>query len=190
VWLLLLTPAWELADIQGRLRDFWSAYKDRWGAAQYFAWLELTRDGKPHYHMMVVDPPWRSSWLVKPQLEAMWGGFVKLERRPLEWLFTEGGKYATSYAKKLGNKAYQQLYDEVPATVRTFSSSYLLHDPKDLDAHSDRYQWRYVPAQATSKELRPAHLVSDTRCKHHILTEGSMLGASADMQSRSSPARE
>lgn len=45
---------------RGAIRDFWHAFRERYGKRAYFSWAELQRRGEIHYHAMIVTPPWRT----------------------------------------------------------------------------------------------------------------------------------
>jgi hypothetical protein len=75
---------------------------------------------------MVVDAPHPDEGHTADRLRHMWGvGRVNVQWRPRGWFVEEATGYAGSYAKKLGEKRYQQEYGAIPPTVRTFGCSRL-----------------------------------------------------------------
>ena len=170
VALILLTNQPTLESAYGAARNFWKRCRDRWGELTYFCWMELTREGLPHYHAILVNPP-RGWWSreVKADLEQYWGNrFVKCKRRDAAWFSRAAGAYVGSYAKKFGTKDYQQDYDDVPRELRTFMCNRLEHPVAELEQHEDHWKGRYVP-ETYSRETQmvdPPHLELDTRVKH------------------------
>jgi hypothetical protein len=147
VWLVLLTydpnrtEDWTEA-LADRIRSFWEVLRS-WcrspGELTYFSWLELTKAGNPHYHAMLVDPPFRISKRLKERLESAWGlGFVKVQMRDSNWFERSAGGYVAQYAKKIGEKEYQQNYATVPRSIRTFQCNRLEHSLRELSAHEPR----------------------------------------------------
>jgi len=129
VALILLTAQPDMQTAYGAARRFWQELRERYGELTYFCWLELTADGKPHYHAMLVNPPpgffGREN---RPFLEQAWGNrYVKLQWRDASWFRDQGGRYVGGYAKKFGQKSYQQSYEDVPRELRTFMSNRLAH---------------------------------------------------------------
>jgi hypothetical protein len=171
VWLLLFTTAGDIESVQGRIRDFWHAYRDRVGRRPYFAWLELTRAGRPHYHAMLLDPGMPRNGETKRWLEQAWGmGFVKIEVRPRSWFTERAGAYVGKYAKKIGNKSYQQDYSEVPREIRTFVTNRMAHTQAELREHESRWIVVHVPHHFFLREYVPEHVSIIGRREHVVHT--------------------
>jgi hypothetical protein len=145
VALLLLTNKESLEEAYGAARDFWKKCRDRWGELTYFCWMELTAAGLPHYHAIWVNPPpgfWSRE--TRDDLERYWGNrYVKWKRRDLAWFGEKAGAYVGGYAKKFGEKDYQQNYDDVPSTLRTFMCQRLDHDASELAKHETHWEGAY-----------------------------------------------
>lgn len=137
--------------------------------ATYFSWLELTRDGRPHYHAMLIDPPFRDNAETKAWLESIWGiGYVKIRRKPREWFTESAGAYVGKYAKKFGDKAYQQFYENVPREIRTFECNRLEHTQEELKEHEPVWEAHFVPEawDYDYKRFTPAHLELTAKVEH------------------------
>lgn len=137
--LLFTVRSADVGDVQGQIRRFWHTVRARFGPQRYFAWLELQRRGAPHYHAIWLDAPLPDTRASKAWLERTWGlGFVKVRTMPRRWANAKASRYVKSYAKKIGGKAYQQDYTDVPPTIRTFVTNRWGVPADELDAHRDR----------------------------------------------------
>lgn len=167
---MLLTNQPTMEAAYGAARAFWQALRDRYGELTYFCWLELTAAGLPHYHAMLTNPPpgffSRSN---KAWLEEQWGNrFVKLAWRDAEWFARAAGAYAGSYVKKMGHKAYQQSYEEVPRELRTFMCNRLDHPSEVLALHESRWQTTLVDREWTGSSNVPVepYIRLDVQLRH------------------------
>jgi hypothetical protein len=163
VALLLLTNQPDMRSAYGATRLFWKRCRDRWGDLTYAWWIELTAAGLPHVHAMLVNPP-RGFWSqeTKEWLEAAWGNrFVKRKWKDASWFNDRGTGYVLGYAKKFGEKAYQQQYEELPREIRAFGTSLLEHTLEELAQHESAPIIAYVPPgyDRFSKEYVDEHLL-------------------------------
>lgn len=147
VWLLLFTTeSAEPEVVEGAMRRFWHAVRDRFGKQNYWAGLEVQRRGAAHYHAMWVDPPLKDNAATKRWLEATWSlGFVKLKQRSASWFALKAGNYIKSEIKESEGKAYQHDYSEIPSSIKTCMYGELEFYAHDLDMHGDRQVVVYVP---------------------------------------------
>ena len=147
VWLLLFTTSSpDPAVVEGQMRRFWHAVRDRFGKQQYWAGLEVQQRGAAHYHVMWVDPAMADTRETKQWLEKTWGlGFVKLKQRSRTWFDLTGATYIKSEIKASEGKAYQHDYSAIPSTVKTCMYGELEFLARDLDAHRDSQLVAYVP---------------------------------------------
>lgn len=157
VALLLLTNKSSMQEAYGAVRSFFQQLRDKHGQLTYCWWLELTDAGMPHVHAMILNPPpdlWDQE--ARPWYEAAWGGrFTKVIGRDLKWFAGRGVGYALQYAKKIGDKAYQQEYEELPRELRTFGTTWKDHPLQELLQHEDRWEAGYVRARPATL-LEPA----------------------------------
>lgn len=156
----LTTVGLEYEESQGRIMRFTRAMRDAFGEQDYFWWLELQRNGQLHYHMLWLNPPSHRTKLNVAWVQHEWGK----ERTQIRWRdgrsFRQGGSnYIQAYAKKIGDKSYQQDYDGVPSAIRTFGSQRLEWSAKDLDEHTDRAIVAFIPDRIDAHQLVPAHLL-------------------------------
>lgn len=128
----------------GRVYDFWRRVRQQWLGTRYFCWLELQERGAVHYHCVWLNPPNLKRVNLIAWVQKAWGGGRTQVR------FSDGSpglkrevEYAVNYAKKMGRKAHQQRYDEVPRELRTFMSQRLEIPGEELDLHCDRDVWQY-----------------------------------------------
>jgi hypothetical protein len=127
----------------GAIRALWTAFRQQFGRTPYFSWVELQRRGAVHYHALIVNPPWRLDRDARHWLQQHWrlasiqpDVHVEMPR----WFADRAGAYVKAYAKKRGNKAYQQEYENLPRELRTFESNRLQHLVAELDQHLDRQE--------------------------------------------------
>jgi hypothetical protein len=148
--LTFTTASADLDVCQGRMRRVTARLRKRWPGIRYFAWFELQARGAGHYQMIVPNAPWRRGKAAMAWLTNVWGaGHVWATRHSEREWAGQGAGYARSYAKKMGNKAYQQDYDGVPLSIRTFMTHRLGHAVMALDMHRDRWEARYSAGVVT-----------------------------------------
>lgn len=170
----------------GRVYQFWGRVRRRWLGTRYFCWLELQRRGAVHYQCVWLNPPHVKQVNLLAWVDRAWGGGRTQVR------FSDGRRglereieYALGYAKKMGRKAYQQRYDEVPRELRTFMSQRLEIPPPEIDRHLEGDVWEYraeqllradpaepaanpTPGRRILHYLEPAHLVLVGHRTHDI----------------------
>jgi hypothetical protein len=127
----------------GAIRALWNAFRTQYGKVPYFSWIELQRRGAVHYHALIVNPPWHLErearyWLQRHWQLAQIQPDVHTEMPA--WFADQAGGYVKAYAKKRGNKAYQQEYENLPRELRTFESNRLEHQVAELDEHLDKFE--------------------------------------------------
>jgi hypothetical protein len=155
---------------RGRIRDFWAKVRKRWLGTRYFCWLELQRRGAVHYHAVWLNPPHVKRVNLLAWVARAWG----VGRTRVRFSDGRGGMerelaYVYGYTKKMGRKAYQQLYDDVPRELRTFMSQRLDVAPDDLDPHLDRWDAEYVGESTYLGRHAPEHLVLRARLVHEVV---------------------
>lgn len=144
---------------QGAIRHFWKNVERRWGPQRRFVWLELQKRGAVHYHCFWLNPPELRRGLNTDWLRRTWGlGHIKTRWQPGHVWRESGPAYVTAYAKKRGLKRYQQQYDDVPRSLRTFMTERLGLPGELLDQHRDRVAVVYVAAQTYRGQFQPAFL--------------------------------
>lgn len=138
---------------QGLMRRFWALVRGRWLGTQYFAWLELQANGRVHYQAIWLDPPHRQRVDLLRWVARAWGhGRTQVRFRSPQGGLRAAIDYAKGYAKKMGKKSYQQRYDSVSPTLRTFMTNRLEIPPRELAKHLDRDEWVYR-GQASAADL-------------------------------------
>lgn len=142
--LTFTVPESDPGAAQGWIRDFWAKVRKRWLGTRYFCWLELQARGAAHYHAVWLNPPSLNRVNLLAWVEHAWGH----GRTRVRFSDGHGGmqreiQYAIGYSKKMGRKAYQQRYDQVPSSLRTFMSQRLEIPPTVVDEHLDREIWTY-----------------------------------------------
>lgn len=151
---LTMTEAEPEAAI-GRARDFWAKVRKRWLGTQYFCWLELQRRGSVHYHAIWLNPPFRRYTDLMAWVEREWPhGRTHVRHRNAQWVNQNSTDYVFGYAKKIGNKSYQQEYEGLPRELRTFMNQRLEIPPDKLKDHLEADVWEYVPPQLVSVKVQ------------------------------------
>jgi hypothetical protein len=128
----------------GLVYRFWRRVRQQWLGTRYFCWLELQARGAVHYHCVWLNPPHVKRVNLIAWVARQWEG----GRTQVRFADGRGGlrrevDYALGYAKKMGKKAYQQRYDDVPRQLRTFMSQRLEIPPKEVDEHLELEVWEY-----------------------------------------------
>ena len=158
---------------RGWIRDFWRKVRQRWLGTRYFCWLELQRRGAVHYHAVWLNPPpmWRSNLVA--WVHTHWGhGRTQVRfKHALNGLKDEL-EYAMKYTDKMKWKAYQQRYDEVPSTLRTFMCQRLEIPPSELRKHLSRPDCWYIPATLSEGHYVEAHLLYAGELEHVVPLTG------------------
>lgn len=88
---------------RGAIRDFWHRFRDLAPDAPYFSWLELQRRGAPHYHAIIVNPPWQREGQARRWLTDHWPWSTiqpSVSSRSSGWFRARAGNYVKAYAKK------------------------------------------------------------------------------------------
>jgi len=159
---LLFTLTFEDPDVdkaRGAIRDFWHHYRDTFGRRPYFSWVELQRRGALHYHAILVKPPWDHRGRAEKWIKAHWPHDRighHLDWRTKQWFIARGGAYVKQYAKAPNkrrpagdppvhggdkhqvDKSYQQDYEQLPRSIRTYENNALSWYVDDIDQHRDR----------------------------------------------------
>lgn len=163
---------------RGWIRTFWRRVRQVELGTRYFAWLELQRSGRIHYHCIWLNPPHRKKRDLVHDVARWWGhGRTQVRFTAARDGLERELDYVIGYTKKMGRKSYQQRYDQVPRELRTFMSQRLEIPPKVVDEHLDqdlyvyrgdelRTGWRELggegPSSSTTKvwstEYKPAVL--------------------------------
>jgi len=159
--LAFTTASREPLAAQGQMRNFWHEVRRKFGPQRYFCWMELQRDGTPHYHALWLNPPpsWRAE--IVAWVSHTWGrGRTRTRFHDGAWYRRQGTDYVLGYAKKMGQKSYQQEYDAAPRELRTTMNQRLGYVLEELDHVRDRWEARYVPERTHFGELvAPAHIL-------------------------------
>lgn len=169
----LTFAAGEYEAAYGQARHFWARVRRKWLGTRYFCWLELTRAGRAHYHCVWVNPPHLRRVNLLKWVDQAWG-IGRTEVR-----FSDGTRgidrelsYALGYAKKMGKKSYQQVYEDVPRQLRTFMTQRLDIPPGSLDHAVERDLWTYVGRSAKYPLLTGPHLRYWGRLEHQVERTG------------------
>lgn len=142
----LTTASPDVAAVQGRFREFSHALRKRWPGIKYFAWLEIQKRGAAHYHVIIPNQPLKHQGFHNQWVQYAWRlGHTSIVRLSGKLWREQAAGYVRNYAKKMGNKSYQQDYDAVPPTIRTFMSHRLGYELELLDEHRDRYEAVWSP---------------------------------------------
>jgi hypothetical protein len=114
--------------------------KQRWKKLRFFAWIELTRRGRIHYHALCLGVPYLRRGTPAQVIERLWRhGHVDQSVRKGPGALASAVAYVRGYVKKQGAKKYQQEYEDVPPGMRTFNTSLKGYTAGLLDQHLDRW---------------------------------------------------
>jgi len=152
---------------RGAIRDFWQAFRVRYGKRPYFSWAELQARGAIHYHAIIVNPPWRLVRNARRWIKANWTLQWITPRVDFEdsrWFHRRAGWYVRQYAKspeklppinpgyrpsadgelerkpRARAKSYQQDYENMPREIRTWECNRLRERVAYLDKHRDNVE--------------------------------------------------
>lgn len=170
---------------RGWIYRFWQRVRQAELGTRYFAWLELQRSGRIHYHCIWLNPPQRTKRNLLQDVERWWGhGRTQVRFTAARDGLQRELEYVIGYTKKMGRKSYQQRYDQVPRELRTFMSQRLEIPPKVVDEHLDQELYAFHPAELRtgwsanrpdlkvwSTEYRPAQL-EWLGTKRHFIPRG------------------
>lgn len=170
-------------EAAGEIERFWHFVRRTWPQLRYFWWLEFQSRGAPHYHALVVDPPWRNPAAFYRWSNRHWATpFTqrKYETRDRSWWSRNQGDYVKKYAKKdVGGSASgrsQQDYSQAPRCLRTFSSSVKDRSGELLDAHRDRLLMENLAPTWWSWWRRLPYWRAMQKLHHHPAPAGCSLG--------------
>jgi hypothetical protein len=159
----------DYAAAQGKMRKFWQDVRNAWIGTRYFCWLELQRSGRLHYHAIWLNPPGRRRVDLVAWVTHHWPhGRTQVRFKDQAWVERSGTDYVIGYAKKMGRKSYQQAYDDLPRELRTFMSQRLEIPAAELQHHTDKELWAYVPAQTYRGDRQPEKLIHLGRLVHQV----------------------
>jgi hypothetical protein len=140
---------------RGAIRDFWHAFRDKYGRSPYFSWAELQHRGAIHYHAIIADSPWKRRRDAVRWIQAHWKLATiqpSYETRDRAWFIARAGDYVKAYAKEKWrpylnqgtpgrvDKSYQQDYDQLPREIRTWECARLSHRVREVMQHTDRVE--------------------------------------------------
>lgn len=155
--LLTLTFRDHLDDRQVayHVRRFWDGYSKRYGRLQRLSWLEYQGNGRHHYHAIIIDPPLRAQGHDWRAIQDLWGqGRTNVKWRNAEWVDRSALQYTVAYAKKFGEKSYQQQYDQATRAIRTYQNNRL----RSADARLQRLpRWAHHAAAEFGVALVDGH---------------------------------
>jgi hypothetical protein len=175
----LTVPEGDPRAVIGDVQRFLAQVRRRWLGVRYFCWLELQARGAAHYHLVWVNPPNRREVNLLHWVEHAWGrGRTQVRFSGDPNRIQNEVEYAVAHSKKIGRKAYQQRYDDVPRELRTFMSQQLEIPIKQIDAHLGGPIWQYHHGGVEASRIRPGvylpveaflELVAD---REHVLPAG------------------
>src|SRR5262245_9807262 len=203
-------PTWRIAvltltiagsDLElaaGAARRFWADVRRTWVGTRYFCWLELQQRGQVHYHAVWLNPPSRRRVDLLQWVSSSWG----MGRTQVR--FSDGRQgiekelaYAQNYAKKMGKKSYQQNYEKVPSTLRTFMCQRLEIKPAEAKNHIPRDIWVYRRGKSANLPLFSGvapiwreHLELVSRQAHDVPAGGYCSANDAAVRKRRPPGRQ
>lgn len=167
-----ITGDWE-QEAQGRMRRFWQDVRNTWLGSRYFCWAELTKKGQIHYQAWWVNPPHQKRVEIIAWVKKHWGDDRSNVSFPHHSQPDRAiSEYVKKYVYKMGKKSYQQRYETMPRSFRTFMTQRLDIPPTELKQHLDRDIWEWVPANVYLGELREGHLVCTGRLEHQVERAG------------------
>lgn len=165
--LLTFTARGRSAARQAAMRKFWHWYDQRF-ERPHFCWLEAHRRDGWHYQAIVPDAPTADQGHGVAALQEEWARCLGVELADcnvdLVWLPRYKARrkkgpvdYALSYAKKRGDKSYQQQYEDAPTGLHTVMYS-RLHEPDALVSRLSDVCADLHRAAGVRAEGRPARI--------------------------------
>jgi hypothetical protein len=192
----LTVPEGDPAAVIGDVREFLAKVRQRWLGVRYFCWLELQARGAAHYHMVWVNPPNRREVNLLHWVDHAWGrGRTRVRFSGDPNCIQNEVEYAVAHSKKVGRKAYQQRYDDVPRELRTFMSQRLEIPIKDIDLCLGGPIWAYRRPDVTPSRIFPGvfravdaylELIGD---REHVVPIGGVCRALEHRRAKRSPPR-
>lgn len=122
----------------GSVRELMHQVRKLGPGLRYFWWAEFQRRGAIHFHMIWLDSPFRTTARAKAWLRRHWSHasiWPSVHKRDDEWFGRSAGAYVGNYAKKLGDKSYQQEYDLMPKGWHTFATHRLAFPIAEHELH-------------------------------------------------------
>ena len=145
---------------QGHIREFWGAVRHQWLGTRYFCWLELQQRGAVHYHAIWLNPPNRRRVDLVKWVQDHWPhGRTQARFQQPHRGDTGLVEYVQGYVKKMGKKAYQQEYDQLPRELRCFMSQRLEIPGAELEHRLELSSWEYVGESATDSSGALVHSI-------------------------------
>jgi hypothetical protein len=125
---------------------------------RYFWWAEFQKRGAIHYHMILVDSPFRDEpeakrWLTSHWTDAQGNKLADIQAwtqyRSADWFKRAGGDYILKDVRKLNGKRYEQEYTRMPRGWRTFRCHQLTFTAREHQEHESKAHTVCVaPAEA------------------------------------------
>jgi hypothetical protein len=154
---------------QGRIYKFLAKMRRQWLGTRYFCWLELQRNGTVHYNVIWLDPPRVPHKQMYAWVHHAWGaGRTQYRVKYARDALGRALEYAEKYTRKMRWKAYQQAYDQVPRTLRTYMNQRLQAPLKDVDDTIEKDLWAYHDAGWFAGSWRAAYLEYAGHFNHYI----------------------
>lgn len=169
VLLFALTVAGlEPEPTQGAIRDCFQQLRVHHPGLRYLWWAEFQKRGALHYHGMLVDPPFAferdaRSWFDNHWPHAQIQTWV--EWRSAAWFRSSAGAYALKDIRKVGGKVYEQQYDRMPASWKTFACHRLTFAAEEHALHENRV---YIGWDERTREVQieaiDEHVAAEEGC--------------------------
>lgn len=132
-------------QVDDAMRRFWAAVRRQWPGTRYFCWLELTKRGNIHYQAWWINPPHAQRVGLASWVARTWSlGFSKVSWPRGRWSEAYMANYVAGYVKKMGSKAYQQEYANLPRGIRTFMTQRTDIPVSVLKDHIDGQVWEFI----------------------------------------------
>lgn len=174
-------PTWRIATVTltipeddpaaaiGRVYKFLAKVRQRWLGTRYFCWLEVQKRGAPHYHMLWLNPPSFAKVNLQAWVARAWGeGRTQVKFKRGREALQHELEYALKHTDKMGKKAYQQRYEDIPSQLRTFMTQRLDYTMDDLDHQLPQQSVRYVPETVYAGQYYPPFLELHGVMEHRV----------------------
>lgn len=134
----------EQHQVVDAMRRFWRQAREKWPGMRYFCWLELTKRGQMHYHAWWLNPPNAKRVHLASWVQHTWRlGYSKVAWPRDRWSEAYMTQYVLGYVKKMGAKAYQQQYADLPRGIKTYMTQRTDIPVTELVKHLDGQVWAY-----------------------------------------------
>lgn len=154
---------------QGAIRDIFQRMRAHNPGLRYLWWAEFQKRGALHYHGMIVDPPFEFERDARHWFDQRWPHAqiqTWVEVKSASWFRSSAGAYALKDVRKVGGKTYEQQYENMPASWKTYSTHRLTFAAEEHHLHENHPYVGWNPqTREVQVEALDEHVPAAGGCK-------------------------